>query len=485
MESTSAAPTTPPSTANGGPAGGYAEARIGFETLDDEVRIDSLPVEGELPSWLSGSLLRTGPAQFEVGEQGMRHWFDGLAMLHRFGFAEGRVSYANRFLGTEAKAAADSAGEITYSEFATDPCRSLFKRAFTMFQPKLTDNCNVNLVKLGERFVAMTETPIPVQFDPETLAAAGVAWKVPGELTTAHPHLDRSSGGMLNYAAKLGPRNQYRFFLIGAESDQPELISSTPVKQPAYMHSFGLTERWLVLAEFPLVVNPLRLALAGRPYIENYRWKPELGTRFTLIDRTTGAAQGPFTTDACFGFHHVNSYEAGDGTVVADICTFPDAGIVEDLYLDRLRNGKPIAQPELRRFTIDPGAGTVTSERLTEQGLDLPRINYGRCNERPYRFVWGAGTDGTGYFDRIVAADLERRTTAVWLEDACYPGEPVFVAEPGAEAENAGALLSVVLDAAAGTSFLLVLDAATLEERARARVPHHIPFSFHGQFARV
>ena len=122
----------------------------------------------------------------------MRHWFDGFAMLHRFAFGDGEVSYANRFLAGKAYEAAKETGEITYSEFATDPCRSLFKRAFTMFMPKLTDNCNVNLVKLGDRFVAMTETPMPVQFDPETLEAAGVAWKVPGELTTAHPHLDRA-----------------------------------------------------------------------------------------------------------------------------------------------------------------------------------------------------------------------------------------------------------------------------------------------------
>ena len=54
------------------------------------------------------------------------------------------------------------------------------------------------------------------------------------------------------------------------------------------MHSFGLTERWLVLAEFPYVVNPLRLAFSGRPYIENYRWRPELGTRFHLFDRAHG-----------------------------------------------------------------------------------------------------------------------------------------------------------------------------------------------------
>jgi beta,beta-carotene 9',10'-dioxygenase len=43
-------------------------------------------------------------------------------------------------------------------------------------------------------------------------------------------------------------------------------------------------------------------------------------------------------------------------------------------------------------------------------------------------------------------------------------------------------LLSVVLDPAAGTSFLLVLDATDLSEIARARVPHHIPFGFHGGY---
>lgn len=465
--------------------GAGAGLQRGFETLDVETRIDSLPVEGEIPGWLTGSLIRTGPAKFEAGGREMRHWFDGLAMLHRFGVSGGQVSYANRYLESEAYEAVRDGAEISYSEFATDPCRSLFRRAFTLFMPKLTDNCNVNLVELGERFVAMTETPLPVQFDPATLAAAGVAWKVPGELTTAHPHLDRASGGMLNYAAKLGTRNHYRFFHIGPEEGaKAEVIASKPVREPAYMHSFGLTERWIVLAEYPFTVNPLRLATSGRPYIENFRWRPERGTRFTLFDRRGGEAKGPFTADPLFGFHFVNAFEDVDGAVIADICTFPDAGVIEDLYLDRLRDGKPVASPDVHRFRIDHDAGTVSAERLFEQGFDLPRINYGRCNERPYRYAWGVGNDGTGYLDRIVAADLETRETRVWHEPGRYPGEPVFVAEPGAEAENAGVLLSVVLDADAGTSFLLALDAETLAERARAAVPHHIPFSFHGQFSR-
>ena len=189
-------------------------ASLGFVSQEEETELGKLPVDGSLPDWLRGALIRTGPAKWEVGRRTMNHWFDGLAMLHRFEVADGRVTYASRFLETKAYRAARDRGELGYSEFATDPCRSLFQRVATLFSPQLTDNGNVNLTRLGERFIAMTETPIPVQFDAETLAAAGVAYEVPGELTTAHPHLDRASGGMLNYAAKLGPRSEYRFFRL-------------------------------------------------------------------------------------------------------------------------------------------------------------------------------------------------------------------------------------------------------------------------------
>jgi carotenoid cleavage dioxygenase-like enzyme len=304
-------------------------------------------------------------------------------------------------------------------------------------------------------------------------------------LTTAHPHLDRTTKGMLNYAAQLGPRSEYRFFALAPDATEPRVIARQGTREPAYMHSFGLSERWIVLAEFPYVVNPLRLATSGRPYIENYRWKPELGTRFTLLDRSTGEARGPFSTDACFGFHHVNAYEDGD-EVVVDICAFENPGVVADLYLERLRAGKPVAEPRLRRFRINPGDGRVTSEDLSEAGMELPRINYGRCNERPYRYVWGVGWAGdSGWLESVVKVDVEQRETRTWAEPGCYAGEPVFVAAPDADAEDEGVLLSVVLDSRRGTSFLLVLDAASLTELARAEAPHHIPFGFHGQFVGV
>jgi carotenoid cleavage dioxygenase-like enzyme len=475
MAETSTSPTSSGghSTRGQPPAGPSSSPALGFSTLEDEVVLDALALSGEVPAWLAGSLLRTGPAKFEVGARGMRHWFDGLAMLHRFTFEGGRVSYASRFLRSAAYRAARERGEIAYSEFATDPCRSLFRRVQSLFAPTLTDNANLNVGQLGARLIAMTETPMPLEFDPVTLQTAGVAYTAPGQLTTAHPHLDRATGAMLNYAARLGPRSSYRFFTVGPDLTPPRMLASLPVSEPAYIHSFGLTERWIVLAEFPLVVNPLRLALSGRPYIENYRWKPERGTRFTLVDRATGQRMTGFETDPCFAFHHVNAYDDGDDVVV-DVCAYPDSQIIEDLYLERLRAGKPASRAHLRRFRLSVGDRHVTSRPLGEGWVELPRINYAHCNGRCHRFVWGVDA-ASGWIDRIMRVDTEAETATHWSQTGCYPGEPVFVARPNADREDDGVLLSVVLDAGRGTSALLVLDAQTLEQVARAEVPTTFP----------
>ncbi len=172
--------------------------------------------------------------------------------------------------------------------------------------------------------------------------------------------------------------------------------------------------------------------------------------------------------------------------MIVDLCTFDDASIVTELYLGRLRDGGHITSlPHLERFELDTATGAVARERITDVSIDLPRINYARNNERPYRYTWGAGFDGgTGWFDEIVMIDVQERRATRWSEPGCYPGEPVFVAAPDARSEDQGVLLSVVFNAERGTSFLLVLDAQTLGEVARAEVPHHIPFGFHGQFAR-
>jgi beta,beta-carotene 9',10'-dioxygenase len=457
------------------------DSRLGFTSLDEETVVDSLPVTGAAPAWLTGGLVRVTPARLEAGDRRLSHWFDGIAMLNRFGFAGGRVSYKSRFIDSVAYRDSEE-GEWRHRGFATDPCRSLFKRVQTLFSPDTTDNPNVNLVRIGERYIAMTETPMPIQFDPETLETQGAleyADKLKAHVTTAHPHHDRDRDELVNYHAYFSRVSKYVLYGLPAGSSTRRVIAELPVKEPSYMHAFGMSGRHLILAECPLRVNPLKVAFGSKPFIENYVWRPQEGTKFQVIDRETGALRGTYETEAFFCFHHVNAFERG-GELVVDLIAYPDPGIIDALYLTEDSVRGPLPKTELRRYVIDLEGGGVRWEKLSED-VELPRIDYGRRNTQPYRYAYFTrGVDD--WFDRLVKLDFETGTEAVWSAPGCHAGEPIFVREPGSEDEDAGVVLSVVLDTSAGRSFLLVLDARSFEELARAEAPHHIPFGFHGQY---
>jgi carotenoid cleavage dioxygenase-like enzyme len=433
-------------------------ARGGFESLTEEVCIERLSVEGAIPDWLCGALLRNGAALFEVGPDRYNHWFDGLAMLHRFGFAGGAVSYANKFLRSKGYTEARSRGRISLSEFATDPCRSIFKHWMTMFLggSEFSNNANVNVARLADRFVAMTETPLAIEFDPETLETAGVyqyAGDVRGQITTAHPHHDWASGETINYVTSFGRACAYQIYRIGADGRTRELIASLPVADPAYMHSFAITEHYVVLVEFPLVARPLDLLLKNRTFAENLRWEPARGTTFRVVRRDTGAEAATLRAEPCFAFHHVNAFEQ-DGEIVLDLVAYPDAEIIDRLYLRSLRGeGAGYRTGRLTRFWLPLDGGAVRSAELAAAGCELPRINYRRSNMRDYRYVYGLGSRPERpeqHPDRLTKIDLSSGAARVWSAPGCYPGEPVFVAAPGGAAEDDGVALAVVFDGERG-----------------------------------
>jgi beta,beta-carotene 9',10'-dioxygenase len=459
------------------------KTELGFTSQEEETAVDSLPVTGALPGWLTGGLVRVTPAKLEVGERRVDHWFDGLAMLNRFGFAGGRVSYKSRFIRSRAYEKARH-GELM-GGFATDPCRSIFKRVQSIFSPDFTDNPNVNLARIGERYIAMTETPMPIEFDSETLETIGhqqYADTLRGQVTTAHPHHDAERDELVNYVARFSRVSEYVLYGLPSNGSARRVIAKLPVERPAYMHAFGMSGRYLILAEYPLRVNPLKLAFSGKPFIENYVWDGAASTRFQVIDRASGALRGTYETEAFFCFHHVNAFERG-GELVVDLVAYEDASVIDALYLDERGPRGTIPRTELRRYTIDLDGGGVRHEPLAEGSVELPRIDYGRRNTRDYRYAYFAGAAG-GWLDGLVKVDVGDGSRAVWSEPGCFPGEPVFVRRPDGDAEDDGVVLSVVLDGSAGRSFLLVLDAGSFEELARAEAPHHIPFGFHGQYFR-
>jgi len=119
-------------------------------------------------------------------------------------------------------------------------------------------------------------------------------------------------------------------------------------------------------------------------------------------------------------------------------------------------------------------------------------VNYRQVATRPYRYLYAAGhTDppAIGLLNSLVKYDLETDTRTVWSEPGVYPGEPVFVPRvsaprPGESTtdEDDGVILSVGVDTRIDRSVLLVLDAASFSELARATLPAVFPFGFHGQW---
>jgi beta,beta-carotene 9',10'-dioxygenase len=462
-----------------------ADPALGFRSQEEETAAGSLPLAGQLPDWLGGTLVRVTPAGLDPGGTPVRHWFDGLAMLHAFGIGGGNVSYASRFLESREYRHVREHGKLRGRAFGTDPCRSIFQRVSALFDPGQTDNCNVNVTRLGERWIAMTETPIAIEFDPETLATVGpVEWAGRGDHASAHPQYDFERRELVSYLVRFGPRSSYHLYAVPDGSTERRTIAKVPVREPAYMHSFALTDRYAVLFDQPLVVNPLRLAFGNRPFIENYEWKPERGSRFLIIDREAGELRAAVEAEAFFTFHQANAFEE-NGELVVDLVGYDDSSIIDALYLDKLRAGeRPASAGRLRRYRLPLDGGDARREELYDEPIELPRIAYRSRNGKPYRFVYGVAQRGDEFIDSLVKVDVRDGSSRRWEQEGCFAGEPVFVAAPAADAEDEGVILSVVLDTATERSFLLVLDASSFEELARAEAPQRVPFGFHGDFAR-
>ena len=461
---------------------------LGFGKNDDEIQVDRLPIQGKFPEWLRGSLIRNGPGTLQVGDETYRHWFDGHAMLHKFNFEKGDIAYRNKFLETQSYRAAMAEDKIVYPEFATDPNWSFLGRVGNVFSPKPTDNAKVNVTKIGSHYMALAETPIQVIFDPRSLATTGTFTfedKLSGQMTTVHPHFDMTRNLTYNLVTRFHATNHYRIYQLKNGQNQ-KLISSIPVRKPAYMHSFGMSENYFILTEFPLVVNSLALLFWLKPYIENYQWKPSNGTRFTIIDRHSGEVKARIKTDPFFAFHHINAFEKGNA-IILDIDAYTDASIIKNFYLDRLAMpNSELAFGKLRRYTIDMNTKRISADTLSDTCIELANYDVGRYqNAADYRFIYAVSINEdqrSGFYNQLVKVDIQGKANAHWYQPGCYPGEPIFVGRPGRQAEDDGVILSVVLDENAQTSFLLALDAGSFMELGRAEIPHPVLFGYHGAF---
>uniref|UniRef100_A0A667ZTT4 Beta-carotene oxygenase 1 n=1 Tax=Myripristis murdjan TaxID=586833 RepID=A0A667ZTT4_9TELE len=496
-------------------------------------------VKGSLPSWLQGTLLRNGPGIFSVGETTYSHWFDGMAIMHSFTFKDGEVTYRSKYLRGDTYQANIAAKRIVVSEMGTmaypDPSKNFIVKAITFLNhtvPDFTDNGASNIIKYGNDYYATSETNYIRKIDPVTLETqekVDYLKYLAVNVVTSHPHYDKE-GNAFNIGTSIAEKGKtkYTLFKVPAHSKKDkktsalknvEVICTVPCRSlltPSYYHSFGMTENYFIFIEQPFKLDIVKMATAymrGVNWASCLKYHPEDNTLIHLIDRKTGKEiETKYYTGAMIVYHHVNAFE-DDGHVVFDAIAYDDNSLYEMFYLNKLKEGADLKDdsysiPTYRRFALPlhPDKGTKAGDNLVKlkyttasavkekddklicqaevlcQGLELPRINYD-VNGKRHRFVYGCCVERSALATEIGKFDTETKTMVRWSEENCLPSEPLFIPRPNGEAEDDGVVLTSVINSNQGQSgFILVLDAKTFKEVARAYVNNELHKDMHGFF---
>ncbi|MBN3306303.1 BCDO1 dioxygenase, partial [Amia calva] len=424
-----------------------------------------------------------------------------------------------------------------------DPCKSIFAKVFSYFSniiPDFTDNCLINIVKYGEDYYATTETNYFHRIDPytlETLQKADYKEHIAVNLATSHPHYDKDGNtynmgtsiierGMPKYVVfKVPPKTTAIISTDDADTvlKNMETVCSVPcrsVLSPSYFHSFGMTDNYIVFLEQPFKLDIPRLATAfyrGVNWASCLKFSADESTLIHVIDRKTGkTVSTKFYTDALVVFHHINTYEEADH-IVFDVIAYKDNSLYEMFYLENLlQESENFAEknqlkspPICQRFVLPLHTNevqhldcenlvklqTTTATAVKEkegslyckpeeicQGVELPRYNY-EYNGKKYRYFYAARVEWKPFPTKIGKVDTETKQILEWAEENCWPAEPVFVPSPNAVEEDDGIILSSIISTDPQKQpFLLILDAKTFKEIARASINASLHLDLHGLF---
>ena len=148
----------------------------------------ALPVKGELPRELSGTLFRNGPnPQFDTPDA---HWFVGDGMLHAFTLDNGKASYRNRWVRTPKFLAEHDAGRAIWSGKGFGGQKLPDAPPTTVTDAGVA---NTNVIWHAGKLLALEEAHLPTEIDPKTLAHARLCGLCPRHRRAGHrPSQDRS-----------------------------------------------------------------------------------------------------------------------------------------------------------------------------------------------------------------------------------------------------------------------------------------------------
>lgn len=452
-----------------------------YAPLTMECEAAHLPVRGELPRDLCGTLYRNGPNP-QFPPRGMYHWFAGDGMLHAFHLENGRASYRNRWVRTPKWQLEHEAGEALIGTFGnprwTDPRHLRFDSTIA----------NTNVVWHGGRLLALEEAHQPFEIDPASLAPRGYhGWNGKVGRFTAHPKLDPRTGEMIAFAYAAGGRFTPEIDYIAVNADGSlKTVQRFTAPFSSMIHDFCVTRNFVIVPVFPLT-GSMERAIGGQPA---FAWEPDKGTHVAIFRRDGDLSDLRwFQGNPSYVFHPMNAFETADGKLICDMMQYPVAPLFP--LPDGRRSGdhRPVAK--LVRWTFDPSANTNgwTESPLDDRAGEFPRHDE-RFHMEAYRHGWfavGEPTDGGEENAREGLAHVEpnQGRIAVWMAPGGdRPGEPIFVPRADDAVEGDGWLLSVVFRARENRSDLLVFAAQDLPAGpvAEVQLAHRVPAGFHGNW---
>ncbi len=443
---------------------------------------DTMTVIGEVPKDLNGMYFRNGPNAYYPPDW-RYHAYDGDGMVHAVQFDNGKVSYRNRWVQTQALQEERTAGHSLWKGLK-EPMRT-----DRPDQP-LKNTANTDVKFHAGRLVTMWyRSGMPYALDPVTLETLGTAdYDGAFEKISAHSRPDQNTGELMFFDYSLtAPYMQYG--VIGPDRKLRNKIE-IPLPGPRLPHDMAITENYTILHDFPLWPDVEALKV-GRYKVRFHADQP---TRFAIVPRHGSADQIRwFEAKPTYMLHVVNAWEEGDEIVMVGtpyrIHETPEG------ELDARRLERTINQRQrdfmLYEWRFDLKTGK-THERIIDDVLntEFPVINgayQGIKNQFTYNVLFPQGGREEPRFPGLVKYDL---TTGGYVAYSAGPqyfyNEPGFAPRDNSQSEDDGYLVVPVWNPVDERSEIQVFDCkgARLAEGpiARILVPQRIPHGFHATF---
>ncbi|CAK9144524.1 unnamed protein product [Ilex paraguariensis] len=510
------------------------------EEIDEAVLVSS--VEGSIPyDFPEGIYIRNGPNPLFGGlkstvsmfGRSSHTWIEGEGMLHSLNFnkdSDGSwtISYNNRHVQTETLKLEKERKKPSFLpalEGDSPAILSAYLLNLLRFGDVNKHISNTNIFEHSGKFYSIAENHVPQEIDIFTLETLG-NWDVSGAWNrpfTSHPKKAPGTGELV----MMGFDAQKPYFELGVISaDGNKLIHRADLKfrRCSLCHDIGVTQRYNVIIDFPVVIDINRL-IGGGPLM---KYDKKGYARIGVMPRYGDADSIQwFEVEPSSVFHLFNCFEDGDEVVMwafkarGSVIPGPDLGLNKYEWFSRgymhmnsvEDNGDNMTQDGIffsraHEWRLNMKTTEVKERNLTgtKFSMEFPMINenfIGSKNKFGYAQVVdsiASSSSGRAKYGGLAKLYFEEPENGLsWelnklikVEYHSFPENTfcsgaTFVPKVGGLEEDDGWIITFVHNENTNMSQVYIVDTKNIssEPVAKITLPGRVPYGFHGAFMSV